>query len=352
MTVAEPNPLSVGAPILWIYTSAGPSLGFGHLRRSLVVANALRDCCIPVFILAPNDSWSKEHLENGRYDSFSGGIETAWELLPKPAAILIDTRNSGESSKLNPAARDRGIPIISIHDLGLNMLPSDVLIDGSIAPGEGSSANVNAIRYSGADYMILDRIYRDLHLQKKTIRKTIQSIFINLGGGNSSKYYLKVLEGLRLWGREVEVIGVPGFTFWGQEKFMQKKLSPLQFRWENRHVEQHLFRSDLAITAGGIAAYEALCAGTPLLALAYDPLQQITVRKLNELEACIDLGLGDEVSPVKLAGMLFRIAADVDKRRLLSDRGRQIVDGQGCERVTGIIRQLIFQSRQQAARRV
>jgi len=198
--------------------------------------------------------------------------------------------------------------------------------------------------------MVLSPAYRCIYLQSKPIREKIRSIFINLGGGNSGKYFSKVLEGLQLWAREVDVIGVPGFTAWGQELMAQKNWSPLHFRWENRDIEQNLFHSDLAITSGGIAAYEALCAGTPLLALSYDHLQQITIRRLSNLEACIDLGLGDELDPTKLAGVLSHIETDVDKRRRLSCHGRQIVDGKGFERVAQIIRQSIPQNLRQIGR--
>jgi spore coat polysaccharide biosynthesis predicted glycosyltransferase SpsG len=293
--------------------------------------------------LDPDDSWSGEHLQKRGYDFFSEGIEKVWESLPDPAAILIDSRLSSGLDRLISVAGHRRVPVISIHDLGLNMLPSNIIIDGSIAPADSRSSQVDARYYTGTDYKILDPIYRSLYLQNRTAREKIQSIFINLGGGNSGIYYSKVLEGLQRWGREVEVIGVPGYTSWGQETFAQKNMSPIRFRWEKENIDRHLFNSDLAITAGGIAAYEALCAGTPLLALSYDHLQQITIRSLSVLEACIDLGPGDELAPMDLAGTLSDIERDVDRRRLLSCHGRQIVDGRGCERVACIIRQSVPQ---------
>jgi spore coat polysaccharide biosynthesis predicted glycosyltransferase SpsG len=341
MTVSPQNSRCAGLPSIWIRTSASPKLGFGHFRRSLVLAEALRDCCTPVFLLDPDDSWSQAHLEKQNCGFFSGGIETAWEALPAPAAVLVDTRLLGGLDRLITAAKTRGIPVISIHDLGLNILPSNIIVDGSIAPADAGSVNADAKYFFGTDYMILDPIYRVLYLQSKPIREKIRSVFVNLGGGISGRYFSKVLEGLQLWAREVEVIGVPGFASWGQESMAQKDWGPLIFHWENRGIEPLLFQSDLAITAGGIAAYEALCAGTPLLALSYDSLQQITIKKLSDLEACIDLGLGDELAPMKLAGILSGIDTDVEKRKLLSSHGRQIVDGQGSERVARIIRQSI-----------
>jgi spore coat polysaccharide biosynthesis predicted glycosyltransferase SpsG len=342
MTFAPQIFPSAGLSSLWIRTAASPQMGFGHLRRTLVIAETLRDCCAPVFILDPEDVWSRGHLQDQNCDFFGGGIEEAWDSLPNPAAILIDTRLSNGLDVLISNARHRGIPVISIHDLGLNLLPSDKVIDGSILPLDPARASAGAKYYSGIEYMVLDPIYRILSLQDKPNRENIQSVYVNLGGGNSGQYYWRVLKGLKLWGREVEVVGVPGFVSWGQEVLAKIDWSPLRFRWESRDIERLLFQADLAITAGGISAYEALCTGTPLLALSYDRLQKTTIRKLNRLGACVDLGLGDELLPEKLAGILARIEADCAMRKELSRRGRGLVDGQGAERVAQIIRQSVM----------
>lgn len=350
MTVAPQHSQIEGLSSLWIRTASSPQIGFGHLRRSLVLAEALQDCCTPIFLLDPDDCWSKTHLEGRDCYFFSGGVEKSWDLLPEPAAILIDTRLSGGLESLIATAKTRNIPVISVHDLGLNMLPSNIIIDGSIVPADRDSILADTKYFAGTDYMILNPVYRNLYLQDKTIREKIQSIFVNLGGGNSGKYFPRVLQGLKLWAHEVEVIGVPGFVAWGQEILAQADWSPLHFRWESGDFERLLFESDLAITAGGIAAYEALCAGTPLLALSYDPLQHTTIRRLSSSDACIDLGFAEELTPVKLAGTLSPIETDVDKRRFLSSHGRQIVDGQGSERVARIVRQSISQNSRMAVR--
>jgi UDP-2,4-diacetamido-2,4,6-trideoxy-beta-L-altropyranose hydrolase len=344
MTIVPPIFPSAGLGSLWIRTAASPQMGFGHLRRTLVIAEALRDCCAPVFILDPEDVWSRGHLEDQNCDYFGGSIEEAWESLPDPAAILIDTRISNGLKELISIARHRGIPVISIHDLGLNMLPTDKVIDGSIVPLDLGTAVPATKCFSGTEYMVLDPIYRILSLQEKQSRENIQSVYVNLGGGNSGQYYWKVLKGLKLWGREAEVIGVPGFVSWGQEVLAKNDWSPLRFRWESRNIERPLFHADLAITAGGISAYEALCTGTPLLALSYDRLQKTTVRRLSRLGACVDLGLGDELLPDTLARILSRMDADCATRKELSRRGRSLVDGQGAERVAQIIRQSVMET--------
>jgi UDP-2,4-diacetamido-2,4,6-trideoxy-beta-L-altropyranose hydrolase len=329
-----------GGGSLWIRTAAGPDIGFGHLKRCLVLAELLADCTYPLFLLDPRDCCSRDLIAAAGCEFLALDIEQAWDLLAEPAAVLIDTRVEKGLDVLISRAQEKLIPVISIHDLGLNPLPSDVVIDGSIAPGQsGGSAS---LLYKGTEYLVLDPVYRRLHKKQKRIGKTIKSIFINLGGGNSRKFFSVIMEGLRLCKREFDVTGVHGFSSWGQESFENRDWSPMHFRWESRAPEIALFAADLAITAGGISAYEALCTGTPLLALSYDRCQQMTVTALAREGACIDLGLGDNVISHRLPAQLAFIDSGENLRRRLSRRGKEIVDGLGAERVAQIIRTAVF----------
>lgn len=341
LTVMQDGSPHEGRSGLWIRTASGPDIGFGHLRRCMVLAQSLLDCSSPLFLLNPHDHWSREQLANQGCNYFCESLDNPWSVLTDPAAILIDTRIAEGLSRLITTARNRGIPVISIHDLGLNPLPSDIVIDGSIAPASSSSATRDARFFLGTDYMVLDPAYKLLHQQQRKMREKIGIVVINLGGGCFPAYFRKTLEGLKQWGREVEVIGVKGFTSWGQEALAEMEWKPLHFRWESGSIGRCLFNADIAITAGGLSGYEALCAGTPLLALSCDHLQQVTVSKLSAAGACVDLGPGDELDPSRLAGTLAALDADCEKRKHLSLKGRSMVDGRGAERVSQIIRQSI-----------
>jgi UDP-2,4-diacetamido-2,4,6-trideoxy-beta-L-altropyranose hydrolase len=326
---------------LWIRTSAGPQTGFGHLRRCLTLAQSLQECCRPLFLVDCDDFSSMELLEDTGWDFCCRKLSEVWSGLPEPAGILIDTRTTEGLDELIATARCRSIPVISIHDLGLNPLSSDVVIDGSIVPMAPEAVYRPAAYYHGADFMILDPVYNHLHQKGRKGREHIRSVFVSLGGGNSERLFRMVLQGLKQWSEEAEVIGVPGFVSWGQNDLSGSEVAPRNFRWEGRNVEQSLYRADLAITAGGISAYEALCAGTPLLALSHDPLQQITISELARRNACIDLGPGNELTPREIVEAVARVDSDLELRKRLSIQGRRIVDGRGCERVCELVRRSI-----------
>jgi spore coat polysaccharide biosynthesis predicted glycosyltransferase SpsG len=339
----NPMPFPCNKPSLWVRTVASPEIGFGHLRRSVTLGRILSDVLHPVFICDSADRWTQAEAEVQGWSAKSLDHDDLWFSTPGPAGLLIDTREEDGLASLIATARDRSIPVFSIHDLGLNPLPSDVVIDGSIFPVTHGFPRRETAFYTGTAYLVLDPTFGLIHQQRKRIRGSIQSVVVNLGGGNSSRYFEKVLNGLKMWGRDLDVVGMPGFSDWGQEQLANKDWAPLKFRWAQRSepVERLLFRADLAVTAGGLAAFEAMCAGTPLLALSFDDFQNLTISMLARADACIDLGEGDLLKPASIPPIVAPLDGTPAQREKLSFNGRQIVDGRGAERVSRVIRRLV-----------
>jgi UDP-2,4-diacetamido-2,4,6-trideoxy-beta-L-altropyranose hydrolase len=327
---------------LWMRTTAGPQIGFGHLKRCFNLAQVLQDSYSPVFILDRDDSGIGEQVAKMGWKYYCRGLEDLFESMPDPAGILIDTRVTAGLDGFIAEAKSRRIPVISIHDLGLAPLASDIAVDGSIVAPAVEPFPRSGRCFGGTGYMVLDPVYGRLHERPKPIRERIHSVFVNLGGGDSAKYFSGVLEGLRRWAHALDVVGVPGFVSWGQENIGRRDWYPLHFHWETEGLERILFRAGLAITAGGLSAYEAMCAGTPLAALSYDPLQQTTIAALTGKGACVDLGPGDALDPFKVSAALSLIDTDFDRRRSMSICGREIVDGRGANRVAQLIRHEIL----------
>jgi len=340
-----PHPKGTARPrvrTLWIRTASGPAIGFGHLRRSLILARRLRSFARPVFLLDPEDIWSRKEVSCRRLDVIDYCARQPWPDRACPAALLIDTRRRPGIRLLVREAHRRGIPVISIHDLGLMSIPSDMAIDGSIRPFAGGFPPQGRISFGGPEYLVLDPAFAALHLRPKRVKQELRRLTVNLGGGNSRRYFENVLQGLQAAGLDAEVIGIPGFMDWGQREFERTDRRALRFRWAapGETVAELLWSADLAITAGGLSAYEALCVGTPLCALSWDRHQRVTVKALAREGACLDLGAGSSLQPRRMAARIARLGRDPGHRRRLSRRGRQLVDGLGVRRVAGRIRAL------------
>jgi hypothetical protein len=115
--------------------------------------------------------------------------------------LIIDTRETRGLIQLLAECRRRGIPVISIHDLGLNPLPSDLVVDGSVLPVAYDAPSPQSEFRYGTSYMVLDPSFAVFHDRKKRLKTQISSVVINLGGGDSKEYYPRVLRGLCSWNR-------------------------------------------------------------------------------------------------------------------------------------------------------
>lgn len=336
-------PASCDKPEFWIRTAADPLIGFGHLRRSVTLARLLNDTFHPVFLCDVADKWTQEEARGHSWSVELLASSGIWTDRRVPAGLLIDSRQEAGLRDLIIEARSRSIPVLSIHDLGLNPLPSDAVIDGSIFPVTEGFPRRETAFYTGTAYLVLGPVFGLLHQQRKRIKDRVQSITVILGGGDSRRYFEKTLTGLRAWGKDIEVTGFAGFTEWGQEEVAARDWGPLRFRWAGRTepVERSLIQSDIAITAGGLTAFEALCVGTPLLALSHDGYQHFTVSMLAKADACIDLGEGELLKPESLPAILTELDESRARRERMSFNGRQIVDGRGAERVSALIRKIV-----------
>lgn len=173
----------IGKSCLWIRTAAGPKIGFGHLKRTMTLARLLKDCTLPLFLIDPQDRWSRDQLADQGMAFMYEPLDSIWNRMPDPGAILIDTRHMDGLDVLIREARKRKLTVISIHDLGLDPIHSDIAIDGSISPDFTNFPNCDASFYRGTSFMILDPIYRLMHQQDKFIDDRIRTVYINLGGG-------------------------------------------------------------------------------------------------------------------------------------------------------------------------
>lgn len=140
---------------LLVRTAAGPTIGFGHLRRALILARRLRGAVRPMFLLDPDDRWSQAHVRHCGFDYRHFDPRRPWPAAEPAAAVLIDTRKRVGLRRLIAAARLRGIPVASIHDLGLAPVASDVVFDGSILPAKDRFPRDDTTFFTGTGYLVL-----------------------------------------------------------------------------------------------------------------------------------------------------------------------------------------------------
>ncbi len=327
---------------IWIRTTAGASEGFGHLGRSLILARQLSPAFNPVFLLDFEDREARTMVAEHGWEALEYGTGRDLPLHRNPSMVLFDTRRTRSAEAVVLALRRTGIPVASVHDMGLDLLPSDLLIDGSILARLPESLTLAACVFSGPAYLVLDPSFETSSVWRRCVSPKIARVHISLGGGDSSGFFPSIVEGLRLLGRSIEVVAQAGFVATNRMALAGVETAPLRFTWANRNdrTSDLLAAADLAVTAGGLSAYEALAAGTPLLAVAHDKHQHRTISEMVKRRVCVDLGRGAEIVPAELARRVEALDSCPPLRQQMADSGRCLIDGRGVFRVVRLLYRL------------
>lgn len=322
--------------------AAGPALGFGHLRRAVSLAVALG--AEPVVSVRGN------RLAQGAAGRLGcrvmSGSAAAALARVMPAVLVIDDPNATAARVWLRAARERRIPVASVHDLGIAWIESDLLIDGSftksnrVAPDQITRATrlLHGPRREGQGNdprFLLGPGYMPLDPDLGTYRRAAQDggpprVLIALGGGPRRRHALALARAIRREQPDVLIRIAGGFT--GQSRpdpgIVWLPALPT--------LGEELAAATVAIVAGGVTLYEACCLGVPSVAVAVSTLsaQRHTVRAAAALGVTRAAGaLGDPGTPARVANRVRELLNGPKLRMDLAAAGRRVVDGRGAPRV-------------------
>jgi spore coat polysaccharide biosynthesis predicted glycosyltransferase SpsG len=320
--------------------AAGPRIGFGHLVRCRSLARALG---IPPVVAirgtattrrrASSTGWHVVNPMHGRTQRASA-----------PDVVVVDDPSAAAARAWVRWARARGVPVATVHDLGIGASTADLVIDGTIAPVRAGMGRFGTLR--GPEYMMLDPGIRALRGRRRgrrgfalQRRRTAPVVLIALGGGRTTALASRLARDMagRAGGADIQVVA--GFV-------PPARLPRLpRGRWiaATGGLVRALATATVAIVAGGVTLYEACALGVPTVALALNAAQHVTVRGVSRRGATIDGGIAGERGVLRsqsVATAVERLLADAPARRRLAAAGRRLVDGRGVFRVAARIRLL------------
>lgn len=314
--------------------AAGPRLGFGHLIRCRSLARALG--------VSPRVSLRATARTRVAVERLGVAIVVPGDLaslrVHRPHVLVVDDPSRDHAQAWVDGARRHGIPVATIHDLGLGYVRSDVGIDGSLRSHRRLHSRFGDLR--GPAYMLLDPGIVGWR-ERRSASVEPNRILLALGGGSHV---------FALAGRLAEAIA---------EKWPSARLhvaagfAPLTHlptlphgKWVTAHhgLGEELARAEVAVLAGGVTLAEACAVGTPAVALALTPAQGLTIRAVADAGAIIDGGsAGLDRAPRRVAAHVAYLMRDARARRRLHTAGRSLIDGRGAFRVADRLRALVQQ---------
>ena len=180
--------------------------------------------------------------------------------------------------------------------------------------------------------------WRDWHREAP---HTARRILVTLGGSDPENVTLKVIRALQ----ELDiprpeariVVGPSNPHLQLLRQAVERSTCDLQILTAVKDMPELMAWADVAVSAGGSTCWELAFMGLPNIVLMLAANQEGVAAGLEANGVILNVGWHASVNVADLAKDLNALLRDAARRREMSKRGRQLVDGYGAARVTAII---------------
>lgn len=303
-------------------------MGFGHVVRSRALARALG---VPHVVALRGTSATARSVRAMGTTVIARSLDAMARY--RPGIVVIDDPSAVEAARAVAAARTIGVPVASVHDLGLGYADADLVIDASVVAENGG----RRVDLAGPRFTMLDPALAGERVPRR-LRQS-DSVLIALGGGAHVLRYGSTLAfGICNAIPAARVVVAPGFASG------ERPLLPARAAWlpEPRSLARALARCAVAVVGGGVTVSEACALATPAVAVAVAPAQRRTILAFARAGAVIDGGRIDAPGAARhIAVRVARLLTPASPVRHMTERARALVDGRGAARVAAALTDLI-----------
>ena len=333
-------------------TDASPSVGYGHLMRCRVLANALRDLGVAAVMVGPQrsdrteadahgfDAWIEQSAWSAAGDD-AGKLVTLANKYGCEVAVLDDYRVDSEYQKV---MREAGLKWLQFDGFAKQKMLADWVLSVSPAASydryEPLRERPETVFLLGPKYALLRPEFmewRPRHRFSETVRK----ILLTFGGGDDGGATLFCLKALsHLW-ESIEALillrssnpHVRAIRQWAAQNERLK----LDIRVDEPEIARRMSEAELALIAGGMTTFEVASMGVPALILQIADNQALNARAWDELGSANFLGNLEEMHEDDLRQRVQMLVGDAERRLSMSQAGKSLVDGLGGRRVAHIL---------------
>ena len=329
-----------------------PSIGMGHVIRSLELAEELRRRGVMVAgFLCNANSHSQEKIKDKGFGCISGhwaDDEVVEEDLVRVIALeeadILILDHPGDFSDLCRALKVAfpHLFVVALDHFALDNEHLDMIVNlFNHNPTLKAPTSERVRYYEGVQYSII-RTGFDAHIGcEKTIRPRAENVLVSFGGSDPKHNTLMVMEALRgSFPMEVTFHFVLGINFAHQE-IVKRKVRQLAVKshiYEDvANIEELMHHCDMGLCGAGTTIMEMACLGTPTIVLTQSEDEARFADYFAQHGAVRSLGLADEVPMEKVREAIIELAGDQAVRQRMSIAGKRLIDGRGRERVAELI---------------
>ena len=306
-------------------------IGFGHAVRCLALVQAWTDSGGRATVVTAE-------LPDAVRSSLLSEQAAVLDL-PRPDAVTPSFRHALEqadwtvfdsytiSSEIRSLAIDHGSRSLVIDDFGSSPKPiaTNILLDQNIGVTADYYEDDLVDRFLlGTSYTLLRRIFRQGNVPERTVASRRMNILVATGGTirpDITEVLQNLIVELEQLGHQVTIAG---------SSFGESTLPFDEF-------PSALLETDLAVTASGTTTWELLWAGIPVVAIPIANNQEPIAAHLAGIGAAVTLDPKTPNFETELLTTVKEVTVNEELQASLSDKGRDLIDGQGAERVAQIM---------------
>jgi len=188
----------------------------------------------------------------------------------------------------------------------------------------------------GTNYSLLRREFRQWKYQPDQQSPSVPTVLVTLGGADPDNLTGTVLQALQKVETPLRVHVVLGGSnphYDKISKLVAGSLHEICLLRDVKSMPTLMAEADISISAGGSTCWELAFMGVPGIVLVLADNQRAIAEGLHEYGAFINLGWHEVINEEAIAQALTHLIIHPEKRKAMSHRGKQLVDGLGAFRV-------------------
>jgi UDP-2,4-diacetamido-2,4,6-trideoxy-beta-L-altropyranose hydrolase len=345
---------------LFLRVDASVSMGIGHLMRCISLAQAAHQQNIePIFLIREAPSALLTRLENEGFPFYLmrglPAIESEVEEVMESAVhqesgdwIVLDGYhfNAGYQS----AYRASGLAVMAIDDYGhAASYEADLVLNPNLYAS--MKFYPNRAKHTefllGSSYALLRKEFWPWRESQRSILPLARNLLITMGGSdptNATGLVAAALNRAAVHRMEVNILlgsaNQHQLEVAGQVEVLD---CPVKLIHDTKNMAELLAATDLAVSAAASTTWELLFMQVPTILVSL-PDDNKNQRRLAESVArngaAIDLGEVDVLDVQELTFEIQSLMLDRERRQTMVQRGRELIDGYGSQRVITYLRQI------------
>ena len=240
--------------------------------------------------------------------------------------------------------KNAGLKLLFLDDLGqCKHHFADLVLNQNVHAREHlyASREASTRLLLGPRFAMLRRDFKPWSNCRREIAPSGRKVLVAMGGSDPDNVTAVVLEALRkvaIGGLEViAVLGGSNPHADFPERFANQS-PPIRFLRDVANMPQLMAWADIAVSAAGSTCAELGLLGLPALLIDLAENQAPVAEELGRQQAAIHLGSSKQVTVAGISETVQSLLLSTERRASLSQRCRELVDGEGAERVASAIR--------------